>query len=101
MLEGAEIRAEETGKQTRSRKGTRSTRKQPARRRTAQKHKYIFNRGIIQDETYQDYFNPDPEVEKRLLELEELVCGPDIFTVRRSLWNADSNPTATEEKDGS
>ncbi|KIP10850.1 hypothetical protein PHLGIDRAFT_64843 [Phlebiopsis gigantea 11061_1 CR5-6] len=91
----------ETGKQTRSRKGTRSTRKQPARRRTAQKHKYIFNRGIIQDETYQDYFNPDPEVEKRLLGLEELVCGPDIFTVRRSLWNADSNPTATEEKDGS
>lgn len=80
MLEGAERLPEETSKrskQVKSNKGTRSTRKQPTRR-TTQKQKYVFNQGIVQEEIYQDYFNPDPEVEKRLLGLEELVCAVSV-----------------------
>ncbi|EMD38181.1 hypothetical protein CERSUDRAFT_104791 [Gelatoporia subvermispora B] len=49
-----------------------SKKKQPQRRKPLQKPKYVFNVASKQTEAYKDYFNPDPEVEKRLLALAEM-----------------------------
>lgn len=43
------------------------------RRKVLQKPVYVFVQAIKGEEAYQDYFNPDPEVEKRLLGLSDLV----------------------------
>ena len=43
------------------------------RRKTMQKPVYIFVQAIKTTDMYKDYFNPDPEVEKRLLGLSDLV----------------------------
>ncbi|TFK94784.1 HORMA-domain-containing protein [Polyporus arcularius HHB13444] len=45
------------------------------RRKNLQKPKYVFVQAIKNDNAYNDYFNPDPEVEKRLLELSDLRKG--------------------------
>ncbi|OJT02518.1 hypothetical protein TRAPUB_6935 [Trametes pubescens] len=42
------------------------------RRKLLQKPVYVFVQAIKSEEAYQDYFNPDPEVEKRLLGLSDL-----------------------------
>ncbi|KAI0748495.1 HORMA domain-containing protein [Daedaleopsis nitida] len=42
------------------------------RRKNLQKPVYIFVQAIKNEVTYKDYFNPDPEVEKRLLGLSDL-----------------------------
>ncbi|OCH86897.1 hypothetical protein OBBRIDRAFT_782465 [Obba rivulosa] len=47
--------------------------RQSHRRKPLQKPKYIFNVASTQSDAYRDYFNPDPEVEKRLLALSEMV----------------------------
>lgn len=44
-----------------------------AKRKTAQKQRYVFVRGVTETKTYQDYFDPGPDVEKRILKLAELV----------------------------
>ena len=103
MLDGNGNLAEELGKgnkQSKSSKG-KSTRKQPARRRTMQKQKYIFNQQILEEKAYQDYFDPDPEVEKRLLGLDELVCEtPSLFGhTERPGRDTDHLFTATEEEE--
>lgn len=46
------------------------------RRRKLQKPVYVFVETIKDEEVYKDYFNPDPEVEKRLLGLSDLVWPP-------------------------
>lgn len=38
-----------------------------------QKPRYVFVRKIMKEHKYKDYFDPDPEVEKKLLGLEDLV----------------------------
>lgn len=45
------------------------------RRKVLQKPVYVFVQAIKSEQAYQDYFNPDPEVEKRLLGLSDLVGG--------------------------
>ncbi|KAH9901464.1 HORMA domain-containing protein [Cubamyces lactineus] len=42
------------------------------RRKKLQKAIYVFVQAIKNEEAYKDYFNPDPEVEKRLLGLSDL-----------------------------
>ncbi|OBZ65788.1 hypothetical protein A0H81_14343, partial [Grifola frondosa] len=42
------------------------------RRKNIQKPKYVFVRASVNGKLYQDYFNPDPEVEKTLLGLSDL-----------------------------
>ena len=46
------------------------------RRRNLQKPVYVFIEAIRTENVYKDYFNPDPEVEKRLLGLSNLVWPP-------------------------
>nr|QHB50184.1 meiosis-specific protein hop1 [Sparassis latifolia] len=46
--------------------------RQSQRRKTMQKPKYVFVRATTKGQAYDDYFNPDPEVEKRLLGLSNL-----------------------------
>ncbi|OSD08508.1 DNA-binding protein [Trametes coccinea BRFM310] len=41
-------------------------------RKTLQKPVYVFVQAIKNDDVYKDYFNPEPEVEKRLLGLSDL-----------------------------
>ncbi|EIW60264.1 uncharacterized protein TRAVEDRAFT_119861 [Trametes versicolor FP-101664 SS1] len=48
------------------------------RRKVLQKPVYVFVQAIKSEQAYQDYFNPDPEVEKRLLGLSDLVGGSCI-----------------------
>lgn len=43
------------------------------RRKNLQKAVYVFVQNIKNEDIYKDYFNPDPEVEKRLLGLSDLV----------------------------
>ncbi|KAI0822740.1 HORMA-domain-containing protein [Trametes gibbosa] len=45
------------------------------RRKAIQKPVYAFVQAIKNEDTYKDYFNPDPEVEKRLLGLSDLVSS--------------------------
>ncbi|GLB34722.1 putative HORMA domain containing protein [Lyophyllum shimeji] len=61
--------------QTRARslKGGRKTKgKQPKNRKNVQKAKYRFNRDVVRTSQYADYFNPDPNVESRILKITEL-----------------------------
>ncbi|KAF8077718.1 HORMA domain-containing protein [Lyophyllum atratum] len=58
---------------TRSLKGGRKTKgKQPKNRKNMQKPKYRFNREVLRSVQYSDYFNPDPNVEGRILKITEL-----------------------------
>ncbi|KAJ7633058.1 HORMA domain-containing protein [Roridomyces roridus] len=43
--------------------------KQPKQRKNVQKTKYAFNRASLKTAEYEAYFNPDPSVENRLLDL--------------------------------
>ncbi len=52
------------------------------RRKNLQKPKYVFVQAIKNDNAYNDYFNPDPEVEKRLLELSDLVSCVVFLLIR-------------------
>ena len=53
-----------------NKKGKKTT---PPKRKTAQKQRYVFVPQIIKTKVYQDYFDPRPEVEKRILKLADLV----------------------------
>ncbi|KAJ3558173.1 hypothetical protein NM688_g1079 [Phlebia brevispora] len=57
---------------SKNKKGTRS---RPTRRKTTHKPRYVFVRTIINTQEYQDYFNPSPDVEKRILGLAELASS--------------------------
>ncbi|THH00777.1 hypothetical protein EW026_g1803 [Hermanssonia centrifuga] len=46
--------------------------KPPPRRKSTRKQRYVFVSSILKTKTYQDYFDPSPEVEKRLLSLADL-----------------------------
>ncbi|KZT09612.1 HORMA-domain-containing protein [Laetiporus sulphureus 93-53] len=46
--------------------------RQSQRKKALQKPKYIFLQASTQSQAYKDYFDPDPEVEKRLLSLSDL-----------------------------
>ena len=61
-----------------------------------QKQKYVFVRKIMRERKYKDYFDPDPEVEKRLLGLEDLVCYASML-VRNALL-MDTDDLRTEQK---
>lgn len=56
------------------------------RRKTLQKPKYVFVRSIKKRQVYTECFRPDPEVEKRLLGISEMV--QIFFSPRldRTLW---------------
>ncbi|KAI0373008.1 hypothetical protein BV20DRAFT_938979 [Pilatotrama ljubarskyi] len=73
--EGDEAGFMETTSLATKRKTKKATSKVKAsqRRRNMQKPVYVFVQAIKNDEVYKDYFNPDPEVEKRLLGLSDLV----------------------------
>lgn len=47
-----------------------------SRRKAMQKPKYVFVQAIKNDAVYKDYFNADPDVEKKMLKLSELVSPP-------------------------
>ncbi|KAJ6531600.1 HORMA domain-containing protein [Mycena vulgaris] len=47
--------------------------KQTKQRKNVQKSKYAFNRASLSTVEYSDYFNPDPRVENRLLDLPQTV----------------------------
>lgn len=49
------------------------SRAKPTRRKTMQKSRYVFVRESLKTQEYQDYFNPNPVVERRLLDLDDLV----------------------------
>ncbi|RPD66479.1 hypothetical protein L227DRAFT_649196 [Lentinus tigrinus ALCF2SS1-6] len=55
-------------------KGGRANAKTKAsqRRKNLQKPVYVFVQAIKNEDAYKDYFNPDPEIEKRLLALSDL-----------------------------
>jgi meiosis-specific protein len=60
--------------ETRSHKGNKSKGK-GKNRKNVQQTKYRFNRVALTSAEYSNYFNPDPEVEGRILGLPELVRG--------------------------
>jgi meiosis-specific protein len=74
--------------ETRSRsiKGNKSKGRQGKNRKNVQKAKYRFNRATLSSIEYSNYFNPDSDVEGRILGLPELVCSrvlcPIGLTVR-------------------
>jgi hypothetical protein len=49
--------------------------KKTKNRKNVHRAKYRFNRVILSSVEYSHYFNPDPDVEARLLGLNDLVCG--------------------------
>lgn len=57
--------------------------RQSHRLRTLQKPKYVFVQASINSKAYQDYFDPEPEIEKKLLGLSDLVrpLGPSDRSV--------------------
>lgn len=71
VLEGSE-----TGAKGRGRGGKA---KQSTKLRTMTKTKYTFLRAAKKTEAYQNYFNPDPKVEKIILGLSDLVCESNKY----------------------
>ena len=55
------------------------------RRKNLQKPVYVFVQNIKHEDIYKDYFNPYPEVEKRLLGLSDLVWFHVPVSVHSSL----------------
>lgn len=53
---------------SKNKKGSRK----PAQRKTMQKAHYVFVRESLKTQEYQDYFDPNPVVERRLLDLDDL-----------------------------
>lgn len=54
--------------------------KQPKHRKNVQKQKYAFNRAVASTQMYSDYFNPNSEVESRMLGLSEIVSFTHSYT---------------------
>ena len=59
-----------TGRNTRNKTKTNA---KAAKKKKVQKPIFAFNRAIKSSQVYLDYFNPDPEVESRLMALADLV----------------------------
>lgn len=59
-----------TGRSTRNKTKTKA---KVAKKKMVQKPVFAFNRAIKSSQAYLDYFNPDPEVESRLMGLSDLV----------------------------
>jgi meiosis-specific protein len=57
---------------------SKAVKKSAPRRKTTQKQHYAFIKQIRKEQTYKDYFDPDSEVEKRLLGLDDLVRSDSI-----------------------
>ncbi|KAF7792377.1 hypothetical protein EIP86_003414 [Pleurotus ostreatoroseus] len=64
----------ETNTRASKSKNKKGSKSKQARRKTMQKSRYIFVREIKKTQEYKDYFNPNPEVEKRILGLDDLAC---------------------------
>ncbi|KAJ7161498.1 HORMA domain-containing protein [Mycena crocata] len=78
--------------------------KQPKQRKNVQKSKYAFNRASLSSVEYSDYFNPDPEVEKRMLGFPQTKANvksrpndidPSTASVRTTLMAPPSLPPMT------
>jgi meiosis-specific protein len=67
---------------SRSYKGNKSKGKPGKSRKNVQKAKYRFNRAMLSSVEYSNYFNPDSEVEGRILGLPELVRDPVACLIR-------------------
>ncbi|KAK7040820.1 hypothetical protein VNI00_009416 [Paramarasmius palmivorus] len=65
--------------------GQREGKAKAAQRRNVQKSKYIFNRQSLKTQAYKDYFNPDREVENRLLGIPK--TGLEILIVSEQKAN--------------
>ena len=80
------------------------------RRKNLQKPVYVFVQAIKTENAYQDYFNPDPDVEKRLLGLSDLVgylvspCEPLLTgsaffrNLKKRVAGGSMTPTVTRSK---
>ncbi|KAI0333593.1 HORMA-domain-containing protein [Cubamyces sp. BRFM 1775] len=82
-----------TKKKSKARGGVKG--KVAQRRKNLQKAIYVFVQAIKNEEAYKDYFNPDPEVEKRLLGLSDL--KPERKSRRKK--NNAINDTETERSE--
>ena len=60
---------------TRNAKNKKKGTKSNSRRRTTLKQRYVFVPSVVSTPIYQDYFNPVPEVEKRVLSLADLASA--------------------------
>ncbi|KAG5638989.1 hypothetical protein H0H81_008210 [Sphagnurus paluster] len=55
-------------------KTKKSKAQQPKNRKNVQRTKFMFNRAVLQTTQYQDYFDPDPQVEARIIGISELTA---------------------------
>ena len=69
-----------TGRSTRNKTKT----KAKVAKKMVQKPVFAFNRAIKSSQAYLDYFNPDPDVESRLMGLADLVCLSIVNTSKIS-----------------
>lgn len=59
--------------ETSTRSAKNKSKKPKNRRNPARKSRYKFVNSVVHTKGYQDYFDPSPEVEKRVLSLADLV----------------------------
>ncbi|KAM6500352.1 HORMA domain containing protein [Amanita muscaria] len=70
------------------------------KRKAVQKSVFVFNRAAKTSQAYTDYFNPDPEIESRLLRLSELKASSTIHpasTTTALSWHARDESQTQEE----
>jgi len=81
-------------------KGKAAKTRQSQRRKTLQKPRYVFLQSAINKQAYKDYFNPDPEVEKKVLALSDLVSprgvSPHLVVLMQQL--AETSAQVTQEE---
>ena len=58
--------------------GKAKTKSRQPRRKTMQKPLYVFVGASTLSQAYKDYFDPGPEVEKKVLGLSDLVSDPSV-----------------------
>ncbi|KAK1227809.1 hypothetical protein PQX77_009184 [Marasmius sp. AFHP31] len=86
--------------ETRTRAKNKGKSKQ-AQRRNVQKPKYTFNRQSVKTHAYQDYFNPDREVESRLLDIPQTKASIKARKPQVPALNVVSLPQETQTQDES
>ncbi|KAJ7766735.1 HORMA domain-containing protein [Mycena metata] len=69
--------------------------KQPKQRKNVQKSKYVFNRASLSTIEYSNYFNPDPAVESRLLDLPQTKANVKSRPNAAPAADADTPSTST------
>ncbi|KAF8743650.1 hypothetical protein AX14_001704 [Amanita brunnescens Koide BX004] len=89
-----------TGRNTRNKTKTNA---KAAKKKKVQKPIFAFNRAIKSSQVYLDYFNPDPEVESRLMALADLKTNSTSYIDRdntvtaRAYAHADDDSQTQEE----